>query len=170
MTALKPLTTLLECAERERDDARTRFERSRVAHQAATEQADALRAWRSEYAQRWQTQFQTGGSVEIVRCYQDFMSRLGQAIAEQDIAVERARNSLEAARSILQVREQRVGAVDQLIDRRRRETAQAENRREQKATDEQASRLLAARAAGNMPNFGMAGGDEHHTDFVSTTT
>lgn len=188
MAALKPLVTLLECAERERDDARLRFERARTAHQAAADQAEALRVWRSEYAQRWQTQFQTGGSVEIVRCYQDFMGRLGQAIAEQDIAVERARGSLEAARAVLQAREQRVGAVEQLIDRRRRETVLAESRREQKQLDEQAARaqhgLHRMGGAQSLARFGTAAADprqeserdtrpaelEPHSDFVSTST
>jgi len=140
MSALKPLISLIEVAERERDDALARFERMRQAAQAAQDQGQALRQWRGEYVARWQTQFQTGSSVEIVRCYQEFMARLAQAIAEQDIAIERTRNSLEAARQLLQAREQRLAAVGQLIDRRRREQAQAESRREQKATDEQAAR------------------------------
>ncbi len=176
MSALKPLISLLEVAERERDDAVTRFERVRQAAQAAQEQGESLRAWRGEYASRWQAQFQNGSSVEIMRCYQEFMARLGQAIAEQDIAVERTRNSLEAARMVLQAREQRVAAVSQLIERRRREQSQLESRREQKATDELASRTQQrSRTGAGLATFGafsssqpgsLSAGDQ--TDFEHT--
>ncbi|WP_374594241.1 flagellar export protein FliJ [Aquabacterium sp.] len=176
MSALKPLISLLEVAERERDEAVTRHERLRQAAQAAQDQGDSLRAWRGDYAARWQTQFQSGSSVEIMRCYQEFMSRLGQAIAEQDIAIERTRNSLEAARMVLQAREQRVAAVSQLIDRRRREQSLAESRREQKATDEQAARMpQRGRSAGGLASFGAFGSSQPgaldapgHTDFEHT--
>lgn len=176
MSALKPLISLLEVAERERDDAVTRFERLRQAAQAAQEQGESLRTWRGEYAARWQTQFQSGSSVEIMRCYQEFMARLGQAIAEQDIAVERTRNSLEAARLALQAREQRVAAVSQLIDRRRREQSLMESRREQKATDEQAARMpQRSRTGAGLATFGAFGSSQPagfdgagHTDFEHT--
>lgn len=148
MSSLKPLQTLLECAERERDEARQRFEQHRTAHQAATDQAQALAQWRLEYQQRWQAQFARGGSVEIVRCYQDFMARLAQAISDQDLAVARAHGSLDAARAVLAAREQRVAAVEQLIERRLRELQAVARRREQKDTDEQAARAGAAHSEG----------------------
>lgn len=165
MSALKPLMTLHECAERERDEAQSRFERARLTAQAAQEQAQALRTWRGDYEQRWKTQFQGGSSVEIIRCYQDFMNRLGQAIAEQDIAVERTKALLDSARAVLQAREQRVAAVSQLIDRRKREAAAIESRREQKATDE-----MAARRHGSRSGFGGFRASNHGdpTDFVSS--
>lgn len=176
MSALKPLISLLEVAERERDDAVARFERVRQAAQAAQEQGESLRTWRGEYAARWQVQFKNGSSVEIMRCYQEFMSRLGQAIAEQDIAVERTRNSLEAARMVLQAREQRVAAVSQLIERRRREQSLMESRREQKATDELAARMpQRSRTGAGLATFGAFGASRPasldvggHTDFEPT--
>lgn len=148
MSAIKPLQTLLECARRERDEALSRFEQHRVAHQAATDQAQALLQWRAEYAQRWQGQFAQGGSVEIVRCYQDFMARLTQAITDQDMVVGRTHNSLEAARAVLAAREQRMAAVEQLIERRLRDLAAVARRREQKDTDEQAARTQANQGSG----------------------
>lgn len=142
MQALKPLITLHECAERERDEARSRFERAKAAADAAQGQLDALIGWRADYQARWKAQFAGGSSVEIIRCYQDFMQRLGQAVAEQELTVERTRNSAESARHLLVAREQRVAAVAQLIERRQHEAAAALGRREQKATDEMAARAL----------------------------
>jgi flagellar FliJ protein len=145
MSTLKPLQTLLECAQRERDEAIARLEQTRAAHQAAADQAQALGQWRSEYAQRWQSQFAQGASAEIVRCYQDFMARLTQAMSEQELVVNRTHSSLEAARAILAAREQRMAAVEQLIERRMREVTALARRREQKDTDEQAARAVASR-------------------------
>lgn len=142
MQALKPLMTLHECAERERDEARSRFERAKAAADAAQGQLEALIGWRADYQARWKAQFAGGSSVEIIRCYQDFMQRLGQAIAEQELTVERTRNSAESARHLLVAREQRMAAVAQLIERRQHEAATMLGRREQKATDEMAARAV----------------------------
>jgi len=153
MQALKPLITLHECAERERDEARSRFERAKAAAEAAQGQLEALSGWRGDYEKRWKAQFAGGASMEIIRCYQDFMQRLGQAIAEQELTVERTRNSAESARHLLVAREQRVAAVAQLIERRQQEAAALLGRREQKATDE-----MAARATQMGMGLGGAGG------------
>ncbi|MBZ4096744.1 flagellar export protein FliJ, partial [Escherichia fergusonii] len=64
-------------------------------------QLEALSGWRGDYEKRWKAQFAGGASMEIIRCYQDFMQRLGQAIAEQELTVERTRNSAESARHLL---------------------------------------------------------------------
>lgn len=160
MSALKPLQTLLEVARRERDEAIVRVEQLQAAHRAATDQAQALTQWRTEYAQRWQSQFAQGGSVEIVRCYQDFMARLTQAMTEQELVVNRTHGSLEAARAILAAREQRMSAVEQLIERRLREMTTVARRREQKETDEQAARAAA--------NRGGAGSSSTHFDWGRT--
>jgi flagellar FliJ protein len=157
MQALKPLMTLHECAERERDEARNRFERAKAAADAAQGQLEALAGWRADYQARWKAQFAGGSSVEIIRCYQDFMQRLGQAIAEQELTVERTRNSAESARHVLVAREQRVAAVAQLIERRQNEAALALGRREQKATDEMAARALRGGSGGRGLNLAALG-------------
>ncbi|MES2090831.1 MAG: flagellar export protein FliJ [Pseudomonadota bacterium] len=140
MTSIQPLLMLLESAERARDEAIVEMEGARKSHEAARQQAQSLADWRKDYQQRWNTQFSQSGGMEIMRCYQEFSARLGNAVDEQDKRVEQARVFLDRCRVHLLERERKAAAVGQLIDRRQRELALRQQRQEQKATDEQASR------------------------------
>lgn len=140
MSALQPLLLVLEGAEKARDDAKSDMEAARRAHEAARQQAQSLHDWRQEYQARWQSQFRQSGGMEIVRCYQDFIQRLADAIAEQDRRVEQTRAYMDRCRELLIERERKVAAVGQLIERRQQEAALIQRRQEQKATDEMASR------------------------------
>lgn len=140
MSALQPLLLVLEGAEKARDDAKSEMEAARRTHEAARQQAQSLHDWRQEYQTRWQSQFRQSGGVEIVRCYQEFMLRLADAVSEQDRKVEQTRQYMERCRELLIERERKVIAVGQLIERRQQEAALIQRRQEQKATDEMASR------------------------------
>ena len=48
--------------------------------------------------QGWQAQFRQSGGMEIVRCYQDFMQRLGDAVGAQDQQVAQAQTLMERSR------------------------------------------------------------------------
>lgn len=142
MSAIQPLLMVLEAAEKARDEAVSALEDGRRAHEAARQQSQSLTDWRREYQQRWQSQFRQSGGMEIVRCYQDFMLRLGDAVSDQDKRVEQAKAHMERLRAMLIERERRVAAVGQLIDRRQAELQLKHDRREQKATDEVAARSV----------------------------
>lgn len=142
MSATQPLLIVLESAEKARDDAVAEFEARRKAYDAARQQAQSLTDWRKEYEQRWQNQFRQSGGMEIVRCYQDFMQRIGEAVGEQGKRVEQAQALMERWRLELIERERRVAAVSKLIDKRLLEKRVRQERQEQKATDEMASRTV----------------------------
>ena len=72
---------------RERDESLSAMELGRKSVQEALAQAQSLRDWRNDYQTRWGARFQQGGRVEIIRCYQDFMSRLDKALEDQEAAV-----------------------------------------------------------------------------------
>ena len=154
MSGIQSLLMVLESAQKERDAALSALEAARQTHASARQQAQSLHDWRQDYQRRWQTQFQQSGGVEIVRCYQDFMHRLGDAVTEQDRRVDNADQQVSRARALLIERERRVAAVSQLIDRRQAELMHKQARQEQKATDEMAARsvrlqqTLAASATG----------------------
>jgi flagellar FliJ protein len=152
MSAIQSLLMVLESAEKTRDEAQTAMEAARQAFEGARQQAQSLGDWRREYEQRWQQQFRQTGGMEIMRCYQDFMLRLADAVSDQDRKVEQAKAHLERMRLQLIERERKVAAVAQLIDRRQAETLHRQNRQEQKATDE-----IAARSALNTAGFGASG-------------
>lgn len=134
------LLVVLETAEKARDEAVAELEGARRACDAARQQAQSLTDWRRDYQQRWQNQFRQTGGMEIMRCYQDFMLRLGDAVSEQDRRVELAKAHMDRCRNLLLERERKVAAVTQLLERRQAELLVRQNRQEQKATDEVAAR------------------------------
>lgn len=147
MTALQPLHTLLEQIGIERDTALATHQRLLLAQRGAQQQAEQLGAYRREYAQRFGGQFQRAGAVELMQCYQGFMARLDEAVVQQQHIATQAEARTDAARAELVQAEQRVAAVTKLIERRSAEALQMQSRREQKDTDELASRAAWMRGA-----------------------
>ncbi|AWI53039.1 flagellar export protein FliJ [Aquabacterium olei] len=141
MSGAHALLMVLESAEKARDEALSALDAGRKALDAAQRQAQSLTDWRRDYEQRWQAQFRQSGGMEILRCYQDFMARLAEAVGEQDRRVSLARANVDRLQAQLIERERRVAAVSQLIDRRHAEQQVRAARQEQKATDEMAARL-----------------------------
>ena len=151
MSALQPLFALLALAEGERDASLATRQRAAQAADAAARQSDQLVAYRSDYEQRWSSQFRTEGAMPVVHCYQGFMNRLGQAVSHQDLVILRTAEQLAAAERILRQHELRVASVRKLIERRQLELRLSADRRDQKATDE-----FAARASSRMSGLGIA--------------
>lgn len=140
MRPLQPLVALLEQTERERDDARLHLLRARDAHHGAQAQAEQLLAYRRDYESRWGTQFGREGKIELVHCYQGFVTRLSQAVDHQARVAASAAHQVEAAEQALLEHETRVASVRKLIERRVGEVRRESGRREQKQLDEFASR------------------------------
>jgi flagellar FliJ protein len=147
------LLVLLETAEHSRDEAIGELERARQALDAAHRQAQSLSDWRRDYQTKWQAQFRQAGGMEIMRCYQDFMLRLGDAVSDQDVKVAHARAFEVRCKATLLERERKVAAITQLLERRQLEWQRQQERQDQKATDE-----LAARQHRASPWRGDAGG------------
>jgi len=142
MTPMQPLLTLLAHAERERNAAMAEAKRVEMEHRNAQRQVEQLQTYRRDYEQRWSTQFSHSGGIDILHCYQGFVTRLGQAIDAQERVTLLAAQRLERAQEAWQEQEMRVASVRKLIERRGREERGAEDRREQKQLDEHASRQL----------------------------
>lgn len=138
--SLDPLMALLNQAERERDEALSAMQRANEAHLAALAQADQLLAYRGEYEARFRDQFSRKSSIDILQCYQGFSTRLGQAIDQQQQIASHAAVRLEQSREGLRDQEMRVASVRKLLERRLHELRQVAERRDQKQTDEFASR------------------------------
>lgn len=145
--SMQPLKALLEQAQTARDEAFAQYESGRRAHETAKQQLQSLHDFRKQYQERWQGQFRQSGGMEIMRCYQDFMTRMGDAEAEQQRRTEAARVFMERCQAMLLERERKVAAVEKLMERRASEQALKEQRRDQKATDEMAARLRASAMA-----------------------
>ena len=140
MTDTQTLTLLLGQHERQRDAALAEHQRALQASSAAAAQAEQLRAYRHDYEQRWSEQFKREGKIELVRCYQGFIERLTQAVDQQTCMAAHAAQQVEVALLALREAELRCASVRKLIERRVHEQRVVEDRRDQKQTDEQASR------------------------------
>lgn len=138
--SLDPLMALLGQAERERDEALAAMQRANEAHVAAQLQADQLVAYRGEYEARFREQFSRKSTIDILQCYQGFSARLGQAIDQQRQITAHAALKLEQSREGLRDQEMRVASVRKLLERRLHELRLVADRRDQKQTDEFASR------------------------------
>ena len=140
MTDLQPLMLLLGQHERQRDAALAEHQRAVLASEAAAAQAAQLLTYRREYEQRWGDQFKREGQIELVRCYQSFTERLTQAVEQQTLMADLATKRVEGAMVALRESELRCASVRKLIERRTIEHRLSAERRDQKQTDEQASR------------------------------
>jgi flagellar FliJ protein len=145
------LPLLLEREEGERDRWLQRLHQAEDALRRAQAQAELLRTYRDEYHQRWGAQFARGASVPLVQCYQGFVARLDQAIAEQQRQVQVEADRAAQTRAALAAQQVRVASVRKLIERRASDAQQRAVRREQKHVDELAARahqlMLAAATA-----------------------
>ena len=140
MTDLQPLMLLLGQHERQRDAALAEHQRAVLASEAAAAQAAQLLTYRREYEQRWGDQFKREGQIELVRCYQSFTERLTQAVEQQTLMADLATKRVEGAMVALRESELRCASMRKLIERRTIEHRLSAERRDQKQTDEQASR------------------------------
>lgn len=143
---METLAVLLEQAEAQRNAALAAFNQARSRRDGARDQARDLEAYRNDYQQRWNQQFQSrGAGLDILRCYQAFADRLELALAQQAHAIEVCEQTLLRANDTLAAHELRVASVRKLIERREDEARRGAERREQRASDEMAQRIAARR-------------------------
>jgi flagellar FliJ protein len=145
MKRLALLKTLLEREQKRRDEQMANVRNALANAEAQLQQADGLVGYRTEYCRKWSSQFQQAATIEILRSYQGFLSRLDQAITQQQSVLEHAHRMVEAHRQRLVEREIRVATVERLIQRREAMLAKVADRRDQKNLDELAQRLAGAR-------------------------
>jgi len=147
MPTLQALLQLLDHERRARDEALQALGHAEGAADQAGTQAQQLHAYRSDYVERWSARFREPGSVALMQCYQGFMQRLDQAIAQQRNTVAQAQIRVDQARGVLQNNERRVASMEKLIERRRQHEQHQLARREQSRTDEIAQRAHARRVS-----------------------
>jgi flagellar FliJ protein len=142
-TATQSLVALLEQAEKTRDAALAEQQRLRNEAAAAHAQHEQLVGYRRDYEARYNAQFASAGSMEMLRCYQSFMQRLTQAVDQQARVAQHADQRAAAAQEAVQQLEIRVASIRKLIERRAEEHQRVLAQRERRESDE-----LAARSAG----------------------
>lgn len=134
------LHLLLDKAQQQRDAAAQALHAAQTQATTARSQHGELNGYRADYQRRWLDQFSQPTAMSLVSCYQSFGQRLDQAVSSQGQAAQFANQRELHAREQLRQAELRVAALRQLIARRQAQAAQAEQRREQRSTDEYAAR------------------------------
>lgn len=143
------LHTLLEHAERERDEALAALLQTEDATRRMRVQAEQLLAYRDDYRQRHPAQGGRSASIELIRHHQNFMLRLEQALQQQQGQVQSAEARCVALRSALVALETRVASVRKLLDRRGQTARQNAARQEQRRSDEAAQQQHRRREDGS---------------------
>ena len=108
-----------------------------------------LQQYRQDYERVFQQRATTGQSVMALRDFQVFLARLDQAIQQQTQVAEAARGDVSGRTRHWQSAARQVKAVDSVVGRWQGEERRADDRREQKDTDERAQRGSAARTPEN---------------------
>lgn len=152
MADLNPLAALLAQSERQRDLAVADHLKAQADSAAAAAQVVQLTDYRREYEQRWSAQFCQEGQIQLVLCYQGFMTRLGEAIDQQKHNAELAVARLEQAVVAVRGHELQLASVRRLIGRRVAEQRGAAERIDQKQSDELAARIAWSRRKTGRPN------------------
>lgn len=140
MTKPFSLQTVLDLMQSRADEATRRLARLIAAEQDAKGKLDLLSQYREEYARRFQASAQQGMSPLQWKNFQDFLSRLDDAIHQQHLVVANSRNDTAAGQTHWQEQRIRLKAIDTLSDRHYSAELAQELRREQKLTDEIAAR------------------------------
>lgn len=139
------LHTLLEHAERQRDDALAALLQGQAALRRLEAQADQLRDYRDDVRTRHPALGGRSAGIEALRCHQDFMQRLDQALHQQDGQLQAQQARCAALRSQLVAQETRVASVRKLLERRGQAAQLQADRLEQRRSDESALNLFRRR-------------------------
>jgi flagellar FliJ protein len=153
------LQMLLEHAERERDAARSALQQAEQAHERLALQAAQLREYRAEYLARGPGRDGRAAPIALLRCHQDFLQRLDQAVAQLQRQQDSAEQRVQQLREALLAHEQRVASVRKLLERRDAEQRRGAARQEQRRQDDAAQRSAARRGEGDGPLARLWGGD-----------
>jgi flagellar FliJ protein len=113
---------------------------------AAQAKLQDLEQYRKDYEQAFQQRAKAGQPVRALRDFQVFLARLEQAIQQQRQIVAAAEQEVSGHSTRWQSAARQVKAVDSVVDRWQGEERRAQDRREQKETDERAQRAARSRS------------------------
>ncbi len=142
------LHTLLEHAERERDEAMAALLQAESVARRLQAQADQLRNYRDDVRTRHPALGGRSAGIEALRCHQDFMQRLDQALNQQDGQLQAQGQRCAALRAQLVAQETRVASVRKLLERRGQAARVQADRQEQRRSDDSAQNAYRRRDDG----------------------
>jgi flagellar FliJ protein len=147
MPSSLPLDMLIELSQSKTDEATRLLGLLQNAHTSQAQKLSMLQDYQQEYLDQFQTQMRAGLSSSQVRNYQHFIGTLAHAIDQQRLITEQAKDQLANGRTHWQQSKRRVASFDALAERARLEAKAVQGKKEQRDSDERASRQFSMRQA-----------------------
>jgi len=142
-----PLDTLTELARTRTDEAARRLGALQNAQLSASQQLDMLLHYRQDYDDQLQALMRQGAPSATWRNYQAFLATLDHAIAQQRAIVLQAATRLDHGRDDWRHQQRRLNSFDTLVERVRAQDLLVQAKREQRDSDERATRKFFDRAS-----------------------
>ncbi len=140
----RTLNSLADLRRKQMDEAARELGQRQARAMQAAQQLQQLEQYLHDYRLGLQHRsLQQGMPAASWQNYQRFMAMLERAIAEQRAAVERVERLVQAGRQEWQEQRRQAKSIDTLLERRARQVAQREARREQRLTDEFVTQRMA---------------------------
>lgn len=140
MATHSAINTLIELATKDADAAAQRLGAALRASEETEHKLALLLQYRDDYAARCQSELAAGLTATGYHNFRVFLEKLDSAIAGQREVVSAAHKLVDAARSAWQENERKRMSFGTLANRAQKQARQHETRREQKLTDEHATR------------------------------
>ena len=140
------LQTLLDLMQTRADEATRRLGQLIAAEQSATNQLQMLEDYRAEYAVKLRDACARGVTPTTLRNYQDFLSRIDEAISVQTQTVNHSRINTATGRENWKAQNKRLKSIDTLSQRHDLREMVIDNKQQQKIQDEHSARKYAARS------------------------
>jgi flagellar FliJ protein len=138
------LEPIIELAKSKEQQAAVAYGQARAELAGQQARFDELQNYRLEYIERFNKQAAQGMDATKVKDFQQFLTNLKTAIAQQSRAVDHAALRVEQQRQRWLDERRQLGVYDQLKSRYQQVEQLQEDRQEQKATDESAQRSTAS--------------------------
>lgn len=132
------IALVLENAVKRRDEALLAQTQVQIELDTGRRQMVQLEDFAKESTQRWSARAATGVSATLLMHQRQFMDRLDQAIAFQKKVLVDLGELLERRRAECIQAERELASLNKYVERQRRAWLAAQERRDQKATDEMA--------------------------------
>lgn len=135
----KRMKIVLTLAEKAEDEAAKRLKEQADLVKLEQEQLEGLKAYSDQYLQSYSS-LRSGVTAQDMINYSGFISRLAEAIKEQQLKIERLQQGLDKLKAQWSITHQKRKALEDLIERMKKEESVALEKLLQKELDELANR------------------------------
>jgi flagellar FliJ protein len=147
MATKLPLDTLTDLARTQTDKAAGRLGALQTARITSAQKLDLLVQYRQDYVDQLHALMQSGMPAAKLRNYQNFLVTLDGAINQQRAIVAQATTRVDHGRIDWQHHKRRLNSFDTLAERVRQQEMLVQAKREQRESDERATRKFFDRAS-----------------------